>query len=291
MVSADFADRSSRSARRQIAYSLAAGAATATAVGGGSADAAVIYSGIQDLAIQRGGTQQLRLDYDEYNDITLRNRVYLTVNNYQGITVNFAPGRIVGFSANGRPYVSALQEGALIDATTTSVDEFYGVLSYGGLRPQAEFTSINNAYFGFSFPINTVLHYAWMRVSVNNAMSRFTVHAWAYESQPGVGIHAGDLPLPGDYNSNNAVDAADYTVWRDTLGSTTDLRADGDEQGASHLKIDEADYLKWKGLFGDTAGSGAAAAGIAAPEPLSLGLLAAGSLGLGVLRRRRGGGR
>ena len=28
----------------------------------------------------------------------------------------------------------------------------------------------------------------------------------------------------GDYNKNSIVDAADFTVWRDTLGSTTDLR-------------------------------------------------------------------
>ena len=34
-------------------------------------------------------------------------------------------------------------------------------------------------------------------------------------------------PLPGDYNFNGVHDAVDYTVWRDTLGSATDLRADG----------------------------------------------------------------
>ena len=39
--------------------------------------------------------------------------------------------------------------------------------------------------------------------------------------------------LPGDYNHNGMVDAADYTVWRDTLGSTTDLRANGDNSGAT----------------------------------------------------------
>ena len=39
------------------------------------------------------------------------------------------------------------------------------------------------------------------------------------------------LPL-GDYNQDGTVDAADYTVWRDTLGSTTDLRANGDNTGA-----------------------------------------------------------
>jgi arabinogalactan endo-1,4-beta-galactosidase len=34
-----------------------------------------------------------------------------------------------------------------------------------------------------------------------------------------------DVLNVGDYNRDGVVDAADYTVWRDTLGSTTDLRA------------------------------------------------------------------
>ena len=56
------------------------------------------------------------------------------------------------------------------------------------------------------------------------------------------------MVLPGDYNLNGVVDAADYTVWRDALGSTTDLRADGSENGT----IDEADYGVWKAHFGQT---------------------------------------
>src|SRR5262249_5761235 len=46
------------------------------------------------------------------------------------------------------------------------------------------------------------------------------------------------LPVPGDYNGNGIVDAADFTVWRDTLGSTTDLRADGDSDGI----VNQLDY-------------------------------------------------
>ena len=38
------------------------------------------------------------------------------------------------------------------------------------------------------------------------------------------------------------VTAADYPVWRDTLGSTADLRADGDSSGT----VDQADYDLWK---------------------------------------------
>ena len=35
----------------------------------------------------------------------------------------------------------------------------------------------------------------------------------------------------GDYNGDGVVDAADYTFWRDRVGSTTDLRADGNGNG------------------------------------------------------------
>ena len=37
--------------------------------------------------------------------------------------------------------------------------------------------------------------------------------------------------LVGDYNLDGMVDAADYIVWRNTLGSTTELRANGDNTG------------------------------------------------------------
>ena len=59
----------------------------------------------------------------------------------------------------------------------------------------------------------------------------------------------------GDYNGNGIVDAADYTIWRDTLGSTTDLCANGDNTGASAGVIDQADYTFWKSKFGATSGS------------------------------------
>ena len=60
--------------------------------------------------------------------------------------------------------------------------------------------------------------------------------------------------LVGDYNGDGSVNAADYTVWRDTLGSTTDLRANGDD---SNSAIDTADYRVWTANFGETLGAGA----------------------------------
>lgn len=86
----------------------------------------------------------------------------------------------------------------------------------------------------------------------------------------------------GDYNLNGTVDAADYAVWRDTLGSTTDMRANGDNTGASMGIIDAADYALWRANFGMVApipGGGAGEAALAAvPEPTTASLLCVGIL-------------
>jgi len=73
--------------------------------------------------------------------------------------------------------------------------------------------------------------------------------------------------LPGDYNHNLVVDAADYAVWRDTLGSTVDLRADasGATVGVPDGVVDEYDYAFWKANFGNALGDGSGAIG-AGPE-------------------------
>ena len=89
-----------------------------------------------------------------------------------------------------------------------------------------------------------------------------------YWTPDGWPIRAVNSPL-GDYNHNGVVDAADYTIWRDTLGSTTDLRANGNNIRGSAGVIDEADYVIWRNNFGKSgfgAGSGQAT-GAPIPEP------------------------
>ena len=46
----------------------------------------------------------------------------------------------------------------------------------------------------------------------------------------------------GDFNRDGSVDAADYTIWRNTNGSTTDFRADANRDG----RVDQQDYDLWK---------------------------------------------
>jgi hypothetical protein len=87
--------------------------------------------------------------------------------------------------------------------------------------------------------------------------------------------------VPGDYNRNGAVDAADYVVWRDELADGGRGYADGNQDGA----VDTADYEIWKSNFGQTPASAATIAGGTIPEPATLVLLLAGLFALA--RRRR----
>ena len=79
--------------------------------------------------------------------------------------------------------------------------------------------------------------------------------------------------LPGDYNADGVVDAADYVVWRKT---------DGSQPG----------YDLWRTNFGRTAGSGSGAkssANAAVPEPAAIVILLT-ALMPGVYRRRPAAG-
>ena len=72
--------------------------------------------------------------------------------------------------------------------------------------------------------------------------------------------------LDGDYNYDGVVDSADYTLWRDSRGTTSDLRADGDLNGA----IDHHDYAIWASNYGRQAVSQPAAL---TPEPVGIVLM------------------
>ncbi|TWT97555.1 hypothetical protein Pla108_17070 [Botrimarina colliarenosi] len=75
----------------------------------------------------------------------------------------------------------------------------------------------------------------------------------------------------GDYNHDGFVDAADYTLWRDTKGSTEDLRADGDFSRV----VDDGDYAVWANHWSGASPARSARAEVTStPEPTALGLAA-----------------
>ncbi|MEO0531667.1 MAG: dockerin type I domain-containing protein [Planctomycetota bacterium] len=80
----------------------------------------------------------------------------------------------------------------------------------------------------------------------------------------------------GDFNDDGVVNAIDYTLWRDTAGSTgAGLAADGNGDGT----VDDADLAIWQFTYGSADVS-------AIPEPTALLLAAAAGLA-GVARRGR----
>lgn len=168
------------------------------------------------------------------------------------------------------PYSPIDDGGNFGDATS---DQFAGIairdtdgIRFGWVRMRAEITTIP------SFPY---YEHIW------------TLYDWAFESELNTPILAGAKPeaLPGDYNSNGQVDAADYTFWRDRLGQDATL-PNSDPADTDNL-VTQAEYDFWKSQFAGAAGggSGATTSGVSVPEPTSLALLAAG-IGALVSRRR-----
>jgi hypothetical protein len=88
----------------------------------------------------------------------------------------------------------------------------------------------------------------------------------------------------GDYNENGTVDAADYVLWRDTLGQsvTSGSGADGDESET----IDAGDHDFWKARFGNSVPSAAASLN-AVPEPTAVFSIVAALSGLAFGLRRK----
>jgi hypothetical protein len=79
--------------------------------------------------------------------------------------------------------------------------------------------------------------------------------------------------VPGDYNDDGSVDAADYVIWRKNEGTTNTLPNDNGIGGT----IGTAHYDLWVANFGNPPGSGSGALA-AVPEP-SASLLAVFALG------------
>ncbi len=93
----------------------------------------------------------------------------------------------------------------------------------------------------------------------------------------------------GDFNHDGVVNAADYTIWRNTLGQTAaSLPADGN----GDLHVDRNDYLLWRRTFGQPAGSDAAAGeNPSIPEPAPIVALLTGMLTVAARHRGRIGHR
>ena len=91
-------------------------------------------------------------------------------------------------------------------------------------------------------------------------------HAYRDTSQlyiSGVLSISSSVSLPGDYNGDGSVDAADYVVWRKNDGTNNTLP--NDLIGGT---IGPAQYNQWRANFGQSVGNGSLS-DAAVPEPAS----------------------
>jgi hypothetical protein len=94
----------------------------------------------------------------------------------------------------------------------------------------------------------------------------------------GTVTYSGSVGVPGDYNSNGVVDAADYVLWRKNVGGTTLSNRGTGITGP----VGTADYDFWRSRFGSTSGSGSSiAGGQNVPEPPVSGILIVAAMVLG----------
>jgi hypothetical protein len=146
------------------------------------------------------------------------------------------------------------------------------------------FTFWRSAYQGggHALPGNIVNRAAVLHLITDDIYLDIKFTSWGSGSTTALFSYVRSV-LPGDFNGNGVVDAADYTNWRDTLGQTV-TAGNGADINASGM-IDAPDYDFWSSHFGGLVpGAGSGAGGAAAvPEPTTASLAVAGLLAMGVI--------
>jgi hypothetical protein len=129
--------------------------------------------------------------------------------------------------------------------------------NFEGLGEEVRYLGVRMDFQAAGGSNTNLVNYGWIGIKITNeADATGEVVGWGYETEVGVSILAGEVGegLPGDFNEDGKVDAADYVHWR---------KLDGAPAG----------YNEWQANYGAPfgAGAGSSDAGMrAVPEPGSL---------------------
>ena len=91
--------------------------------------------------------------------------------------------------------------------------------------------------------------------------------------------------MPGDYNNNGTVDAADYVLWRNGGPLANEVA------GVTPGQVTAEDYTAWRARFGNGMPAPAAGSVLQAgtvPEPSTFVYLVAAALGVAFIGSKRG---
>jgi len=159
--------------------------------------------------------------------------------------------------------LAGLDDGGVNQQNSTSSVRF-AVTALAG-EPGTETVEVDLADLGLTGDV--AVRDLWSRTDVGTIQGVFSAE---------LGAHASALylltsvQLLGDYNNDGSVDAADYVVWRNHLGSDSMLPNDA----TPGVTID--DYEVWKTNFGRTADGAGSSIGV--PEPTTEAALVLGAM-------------
>ncbi|WP_425400018.1 PEP-CTERM sorting domain-containing protein [Aeoliella sp.] len=130
---------------------------------------------------------------------------------------------------------------------------------------------------GASIPLGTLFNTSVGEEDLQFAMHLYGEAETAFMSGR-VTYFDGPGGLAGDFNGDNVVNLADYTVWRNNLGADESVLPAGSGDGSG--TVDAGDYTQWKDNFGATAGALSTVETAAVPEPSSLAIVALSMFGV-----------
>jgi hypothetical protein len=233
-------------------------------------------------------------------------RMHLENNTNVGVDVDNAGRLEVGFVASEVGIDLSAPGSALIRGNVSQASTGTFAVNFAGLVQGSQFDVLNvtqTARLGGTLEVSTIdgfvpsIGNTFQILTADSVVNTFaSVFAFDEADLLGFGVtvlysaidvvvRIENVFLLGDYNMNGVVDAADYTVWRNTLGQMgAGLAADGNGDSV----VDADDYGVWKSHFGNMApGSGSAtSANSAVPEPATLVLLTFAAAGWFLCRGR-----
>ncbi len=166
----------------------------------------ISWSGVQDIELTSFGYEHLELDLDGNgsSDFRIRHAIQtaqafaLVDGNEFFCTIDEEPDK---YPPAARPEAAGvLADDSPVDPHVWYEDDHDGegqiMMAYGS----GYWANTDHDYMGVRFLAGSDLHYGWIEMSLDGSLPNpMTIHSWAYETQPGVGIMLGMVPEPSTW--------------------------------------------------------------------------------------------